>query len=1329
MNHSQLGSYSPILQSNKQLTRSQYQENKNIPSSNPVRKIQYDQPASIHLMKPKVDPSQQIYYFANITPQQSNPNNNSSYMTYQSNPPVTASKSPISKSRQVTPSRTPLRNNNQQSTPSNNGQSAYYNTNNSQLPTNNENLDSINNNMSQLLERVDNLEQQFEQEKRQSRYVSSSKYQSQPQQEQERVKHSKNKNNNSGFFSCVSQTHDETPQQQANLNDDSTQIRYLESEVMNLKHERKAIQQEHEQEVKSLRNDLYILQQQVEELKVSKMQKGVNEEIDQQNLYKLLELEKKNQEQIQQLLQQRDLEINKLKQVIAQQNGDLGQKLNEMTSRNAELQKQNIELAQRLQEMANIGQQIDYLNDQLKKKNQEVQTLKQNNAQLEEQVQLLQKINDSLKSNQENNQKFKEIEQHCLVLAGELDKMNQLISQKNQEVQALQNLSELKNKEIQNTKNENIILMEKIGNQSNRIKQLEKELFEQGNKMKMYSDELDKLQTAIQTQTNDTMRVNEKIIKENGQLQNAISELKIQINKYEAEQIRLQGVNQQLTIVAQSQEQKIKELEEQEYLNQDSQRQIKDLQNQISQKNNEIALKESTIKLLNDKLNDLEAKNRQKVDDLTQQYQSLIRDSDKTQEIQTLQKQIFDLKNYQQKLLEDNTKLAFELDQLAKNQQQEINKQLEQLERNLMAQNIKEKEQLLSQLNSVRNQLQIEMEKNRELQSEMSLNEQVKKSKIQQNEDLVKKEKENLENQIKILNADKFDSDLKIKNLERDNNELTNALKQSDQIIQVLQNSMEESKKHTSHQQKQDQELKKSEEEKKKLQQENDNLKKEIDLLRQQINQLNNTIAYNEQEKKRLSQDLEYKQNELQRLQQKYRDMENELNSKLIDAQNAIEQNKRDYQDIDDLLIEHNAEKTSLETHILKLKSQVNELEQEVIRLTQENKILAAQGVERLNMIENWKKSNSTQPIYGGVNGELNQKIQTLEENLLKETHQKASLQNQLVKYEEDLKNREKEVTELYKLIEKRKNEQVGQKSISEEVKAENEKLREKLKQAEAENLIKTEYYDRWLLENDELRRQVNYYKEQLKNVEESIRVKSMQIDENLSEVKHLKSKYEEVINESKSHNSLSPYSFLRKENQNSFINADKEQNQPFISNKSSILDQGGNKHFLSNYIINDFNSAFTTPNNGSIVNTINNPQSNASNPTYSNVSTNNYNSNPINIQTNIQTPNSDANKNNEINSPFTANLNSDYKMKPQNFAQESEKRSPISIYDYSSAATTTAAASGPATGFATTKSSSNNLLQPGEVQRQRYNSSYEPTQPQYKNTNIKLNYDAYKFQ
>ena len=31
------------------------------------------------------------------------------------------------------------------------------------------------------------------------------------------------------------------------------------------------------------------------------------------------------------------------------------------------------------------------------------------------------------------------------------------------------------------------------------------------------------------------------------------------------------------------------------------------------------------------------------------------------------------------------------------------------------------------------------------------------------------------------------------------------------------------------------------------------------------------------------------------------------------------------------------------------------------------------------------------------------------------------------------------------------------------------DKLRERVKQAEAESLIKTEYYDRWFLENDEL--------------------------------------------------------------------------------------------------------------------------------------------------------------------------------------------------------------------------------------------------------------------
>lgn len=62
-------------------------------------------------------------------------------------------------------------------------------------------------------------------------------------------------------------------------------------------------------------------------------------------------------------------------------------------------------------------------------------------------------------------------------------------------------------------------------------------------------------------------------------------------------------------------------------------------------------------------------------------------------------------------------------------------------------------------------------------------------------------------------------------------------------------------------------------------------------------------------------------------------------------------------------------------------------------------------------------------------------------------------------------------------------------------------------------------------------RRQVNYYKEQLKNFEQSINIKSREIDDNLSEVKQLKSKYEEVINESKSSHSLSPYSYIKTEN------------------------------------------------------------------------------------------------------------------------------------------------------------------------------------------------------
>jgi len=45
----------------------------------------------------------------------------------------------------------------------------------------------------------------------------------------------------------------------------------------------------------------------------------------------------------------------------------------------------------------------------------------------------------------------------------------------------------------------------------------------------------------------------------------------------------------------------------------------------------------------------------------------------------------------------------------------------------------------------------------------------------------------------------------------------------------------------------------------------------------------------------------------------------------------------------------------------------------------------------------------------------------------------------------------------------------------------------------------------------------VNYYKDQLKNVEASMKTKSKEIDDNISEVKMLKSRYEDAISESRS--------------------------------------------------------------------------------------------------------------------------------------------------------------------------------------------------------------------
>lgn len=49
------------------MSLSEYQENKNIPCPNLSKRLHYDQPASMLLMKPKMDPSLQINRYATLS--------------------------------------------------------------------------------------------------------------------------------------------------------------------------------------------------------------------------------------------------------------------------------------------------------------------------------------------------------------------------------------------------------------------------------------------------------------------------------------------------------------------------------------------------------------------------------------------------------------------------------------------------------------------------------------------------------------------------------------------------------------------------------------------------------------------------------------------------------------------------------------------------------------------------------------------------------------------------------------------------------------------------------------------------------------------------------------------------------------------------------------------------------------------------------------------------------------------------------------------------------------------------------------------------------------